>query len=730
VLTDSELIAELELREQNSYGGHTGDLEDERRKALSFYLGEQEGELEKPEGRSGVVLRDVLDTVEWILPSLLKIFFGGDKVIEFRPRGPEDVDSAEQETDVVNYVALEQNPDAFETFYCWFKDALLQKTGYVYTYWDESEDIDHERYQVSGDELALLLEQNPEVEIIAHEQQGDEHYVEIKRVTQSGRVEYCPIPPEEIRIDVNHRRVSLQECRYVQHQTEKSISEIRELGYDVPDDISDDDEYHDTPESVERDQYSESSWLSDDSTDPASRLVWIKTEYVRIDYDGDGLAELRRIVRVGKTILANEPADCVPYAALCPILMPHRHVGLSIYDLVQDLQVIRSTLMRNILDNVYFANNARHAINEDKVNLDDLLTNRPGGIVRVEGDPAGAILPLQAPALGNYVFNVMEFLDGVRENRTGVTRYNQGIDANSLNKTATGISQIMSAAQQRIELIARIFAETGVKDLFRLIHKHLSTHSKQSLTFRLRNEWIPVDPRQWKTRTDLSIAVGLGTGNKDQQLAHLTNILTFQKEAMLGKLRIVTEKNVYESAKALINNAGFKDADKFITDPETLPPQEPQPSPEQIKAETDMQQKQMEIDAKTNLEITKLQHNAQMESAKMEHDREMEAMRQQFELQVKQMDIQHQANMSVFDKDWTAKQEEGARQREAEAKDLEATEQQAPKIFQTLDELRQQFEAAMQQLRDVAIVAARAAAPKRVVRDPQTNRIVGVEPME
>jgi hypothetical protein len=233
-----------------------------------------------------------------------------------------------------------------------------------------------------------------------------------------------------------------------------------------------------------------------------------------------------------------------------------------------DVQDIKTALVRSQLDNQYLANNGRTAIS-DKVNLEDLLTSRPGGVVRVQGLPGQEIMPLQHAPLSPTSFSMIEYFDSIKEKRTGITAYNQGMDADTLNKTASGISQIMSAAQQRIELVARTFAETGVKELFMLVHRLIRTHFTKSDIVRLRNKWVEVDPRQWKTRTDMSIAVGLGTGNKDQQLMHLQTILMAQKEAL--QIGVATPKNIYNALAKLTMNAGFKNPEEFWTEPEDGP---------------------------------------------------------------------------------------------------------------------------------------------------------------
>lgn len=648
-LSDRDLLATIEREERNAYGYLSGELATERTQALDYYLGREFGN--EVEGRSKVVSTDVADTIEWVMPSLLKIFASGDKVVMFNPRGPEDVEAAEQETDYVNFVVMEKNA-GLEVLYTWFKDALLSKVGYVKAYFEEIEDTDEEYYEGLGDdELAMLL-QDGEVEPIEHEavpSMGPDgmpvisHNVKVKRIAKLRRVKIEAIPPEEVLLTTKHRTVTLQDADFIQHRTRRTISDLRAQGFDIDDDIASDDG-EDTmlnDESISRDLYDE--FTADMEGDRELRKIMVRETYIRIDRDGDGIAELRRILTIGDTILEDDPCDLIPFAALTPILMPHRHVGRSYADLVMDLQLIKSTVLRQILDNMYLANNGRTAVNANRVNLDDLLVSRPGGVIRVDGDPGGAMMPIQHPMLGATSFSMVEYIDTLRENRTGVTKYNQGLDSNSLNKTASGVSQIMTASQQRIELVARLFAETGVKDLFLIVHALCRKHSQKAEVIRLRGQWVPIDPRQWKKRSDLSIAVGLGTGNKDQQLQHLMTILTAQREAI--QLGIATPKNIYNALVKLTQNAGFKDPDEFWTSPDQQQQQQPQqPDPEQVKAQAEQMKMQMDMQDKEK----QRQFDAAMEQMKDATERYKAELQAQTDLQIAQMRERTAAETEIF----------------------------------------------------------------------------------
>lgn len=629
---DKDILALIEQEEENAYGINDAELSDERAEAIKYYLGEPFGN--EQEGRSQVVSTDTQDVIESSLPQLLKVFVSGDKVVVFDPRSKEDVAAAEQETEYVNHIVMEKN-QGFHVFYVWFKDALLSKNGYVKVWYEEYEDAEEGFYQGLTDAQVNMLVQDS-VEVLAHTAYPDPsfpaelammaqagmqvppipqlHDVKIRKIEKMGCVKICNVAPEAMMISTETPGLNLQESRFVQHRELMSPDAARSMGFDVPEDTwSDIENFY--QESDARDLYGE------DVANLETTDFLVKDTYYKVD------GKRMRYVIIGNTIVHEEEVDTVPFACLSPILMPHRHIGRSYADLVKDIQIVKSTLMRGSLDSMYLSNSPRHAIS-DRVNLEDMMVSRPGGIVRVDGDPAGAIMPLVSPPVSPISFSMIEYMDSAKEKRTGVTAYNQGLDANSLNKTATGISIIAQASQERLLLVARLFAETGVKELFMLVHQLIRKHQNKSEVVRLRNEWVEVDPRQWKTRTDMSISVGLGTGNKDQQLQHIQTILMAQKEAI--QLGIATPKNVYNALIKLTQNAGFKDAEEFWTAPDEAP-REQQPNPEMVKAQQQMQLEQQKHQDDMQMQQIKGQADMQLAREQMAMDMQLE----QFKAQLK-----------------------------------------------------------------------------------------------
>jgi hypothetical protein len=447
------------------------------------------------------------------------------------------------------------------------------------------------------------------------------HDVKLKVTESKTDIKIQNVAPENMMISIEVSGPNLQGATFVQHREVMQLASIAQA-FDKPleyiksimSDIRDTFE----EESNARDIYDEEY---DRAVAPAEALV--KDTYIKLD------GERYRVVVLGNTILYKEKCEYVPFACITPMIMPHRHIGRSYADLTMDIQLIKSTLIRGQLDNMYLANNGRYAIS-DRVNLDDMLTSRPGGIVRVEGDPMSGIMPLSHPPLPASSFGMVEYMDSMKEKRTGITAYNQGLDANSLNKTATGVAQIMNASQQRIELVARTFAETGVKELFKLVHYLVRTTLTKPDIIRLRNKWVEVDPREWKARKDLSISVGLGAGNKDQQLAHLMSIINMQKEAIGAGL--TSPEKIYNALAKLTQNAGFKNPEEFWVNPANMPEQEgqqQQPSEAEIMIQGQLQIEQQKADAQMMQEQERSKNDIIIEREKIVAQAELERFKAQ-----------------------------------------------------------------------------------------------------
>ena len=684
----ADKVTELELKNiigqeiNNSMGYMGGNLSAQRKKSLEYYMGEPLGT--EIDGRSQVVSTDVADTIETILPNLLKIFTASDQTVKCEPVKAEDVALAEQATNYINYIFNKDN-DGFSILYTWFKDALIEKNGIVKVYWDESEKVEQETYENLNEQEYKILTDNDDVEVVEEESFVDEKAKEqleqikalaeaqgqvmediptpklynciIKRTTSSGKVKIENIPPEEFLIQKSAK--SIEDADFVAHRVLKTRSDLIQMGFDrdIVDDLPTQNTVTMNDERLARFADIDESPLHD-APDESTQDIEIYECYVKIDMDGDGIAELRKVIVAGgnaNTILENMPCDFIPFCSLTPVPMPHRFYGRSVSELVEDVQLVKSTVMRQLLDNMYLTNNNRVAIMDGMVNLDDLLTSRPGGVVRTKQPPSQVMLPMQNQTISQQAFPLLEYLDTVRETRTGVTRYSQGLDADSLNKTATGVNTLMSQSQMRMELIARVFAETGVKDLFRRIFELTVKYQNKERIVELNNKFVPVSPTEWKNRYNISINVGLGAGSKDQQIVMLNNILQKQLQAFQlqgnKEYPMVTLKNIYNSLAKIIEEAGLKNVENYFVNPDEgkeliQPSPPPPPTPiekiefTRIASEEKRKVAELELEARklkaetaeailgfeTKIKEMELKYNTQLDAAKIKADADIEKL--------------------------------------------------------------------------------------------------------
>jgi hypothetical protein len=661
-------------------------LSQERSDANDYYYGRMDKDMPAPAGRSKAVSTDVADTVEGLMPALMDIIFGGDEVMRFEPVGPEDEIAAQQESDTVNHVFMQQNP-GFMIGYSFIKDALLQKNGIVKVGWESTTDEGRETYLDQTEEsFAIAAQQamDPKngIEIVEHtaNEDGTHDYTLLKTKEKKGARVYN-VPPEEFGIERNARDV--KSANYTYHEiTTKTEADLIAEGYD-PDQVKALESYAGSTKTEQRsrDSVNESDG-SDADENPATRVVRFVEHYIKLDYEGTGKPCLYQVVTGGEQgeILRKggkdciEPFDAQPFASATPVPVPHRFFGRSLADLVMDIQRIKTALVRGKLDNLYLHNNPRVEVAEANAGpntLDDLLVSRPGGVVRTK--TAGGLNWQVVPDITSSIYPALEYWDSTREMRTGVTRVGQGLDANALvNQTATAANQMFTMAQARMKLIARIIAETGVKDMFQLLHATIRRHGNEAMTIRLRNNWVQIDPRSWKTREDMTIQVGLGNGGRAEQFAQAMAIGNYQKELLLGgKANIVDDQKLFNNAAHLAKIAGIKNPNQFFNDPSEkgqdgqpkYPPVQPPPDPALLKVQADTQIKEKElamrgqeimanaqIDAQADerkAQIETVQAQADMATEQRKLEGEMMLAQQKFELEkeLKLMDFQLKKQM-------------------------------------------------------------------------------------
>ena len=629
-MTDRELVARLEAHRVNAVGFFDDEIATEQKIALDYYMGEPFGDEEA--GRSQVISRDVAEVVDWMMPDLMRIFASGDRVVEFKPRNAGDEAAADQATDYINYIFWKDN-DGFRVLFDWFKDALIQKNGFVKVWWCDAYETEKQIYDGLSVSQLVALEEDSSIEILEHDEEdvdfsqippqlhqlfsdGKRHSVAIRHTKPNGRIVIESIPPEEIL--VAPRTKCLKDSTYVCHRTEKPLSDL--VAEDLITKKQAESLHSQDRDAEERktDRHRGESEFDETEEKGLEREVWVYEEYFRED------GVLKKVIRVSDEILYNEETDCVPIVTITPNPMPHRVYGRATADDAKDLQRVKSVIWRQSLDNLYLSNNPEKVINDQLANentYEDSLDMRVGKLVRVDGPPGEAIQYMAVPFVGRQSFQMLEYADSVLERRTGITRLNQGLDTETLNETASGQARLMAAAQGRKELIARIFAQ-GLAEVFSLVLKYVRQYQDFNRVIRLRDQWVPVDPRTWNAEFDVDINVGIGTGNKEQKAAALMQVLALQKEGIA--VGMSDPAKLYNTATDLLTAFGLTPSRHFIdpSGPNYKPPEQ-QPSEAEIKAQTDIQIAQIKAQSEMQIAREKLAQERELRMYEMRMEAEL-----------------------------------------------------------------------------------------------------------
>jgi hypothetical protein len=532
------------------------------------------------------------------------------------------------------------------------------------------------------------------------------HDVTILTTKKLAQAKCMGVPPEEFGIERGAR--TIKDCNYCFHETIKTVGELEAQGYDrkqLDSLVKDSDS---GTETLSRDTVDE-DMISRDTLNTTARPIRVTEHYIRMDYDGTGKTCIYKITTGGEggDILRKEGeedierVDVYPFAAASPVPVTHRFFGRSIADLVMDIQRIKTALVRGMLDNLYLHNNPRVEVAEANAGpntLDDLLVSRPGGVVRTK--TAGGLNWQVVPDITSSIYPALQYMDATREMRTGVNNQSQGIDADALqNQSATAVAQVFSASQMRTKLIARILAE-GIRDMFSLLHATIRKHGQQGQTVRLRNNWVQIDPRQWKTRNDMTINVGLGSGGKAQQFAQIMALANVQREMIAGgKTNLVDDQALFNMASEMTKIMGHKNPDKFFNDPSAKDPQTgqlmhppPQPQPPesvvvaQIKAQTDKEKMgvQAQLDQQADerkAQIEAVQAQADMATDQQKLEGEMMLAQQKFELDKELKLMEFQLKREMHQQEMAQREEQHRQQMEAGVfKTVQGQEQHEQKL--------------------------------------------------
>jgi hypothetical protein len=593
------------------------NISPERALAGQYYKGEPFGNEE--EGRSQAMSMDVRDTVQAMMPSIMKVFFAANNVVEFAPNGPEDIESAQQATDYVNYCLTRDN-NLFNECYSTFKDALIRKNGIMKVWWNTEKDVTTHYFTGLDEATFSVLQADANIEVKDVEITYGEMMVEtpmgmmgqtqpatydctVVRTVEKGRLCVQSVPPEEFLID--RRARSIETAEFVAHRRYVTVSDLVKMGYDF-DEVQDLgfetlDDFEGNPETFDRNPQAFVQITG--RTDTTSRKVLYIEGYVYVDMDGDGIAELCRVCVAGTAnkILHWEPCDFIPFVDFCPDPEPHTFFGMSIADVTMDIQLIKSNILRNTLDSLAQSIHPRTGVVEGQVNIEDVMNTEVGGIIRMRAP--GMVQPFVMPFVGQQAFPMLQYMDELRENRTGISKAASGLDANALqSSTRAAVAATITAAAQHIELICRIFAETGMKSLFRKSMQLIAKNQDAPRMVRLRNTFVPIDPRVWDTSMDVVVNVALGTGSNEEKMAFLGQVAAKQEMLMQMGAPLADMQGYYNTLAQMMALAGYKDPTVFFKDPAMMPPPPPpappQPTPEEMLSQVQMEAIRADIQKK------------------------------------------------------------------------------------------------------------------------------------
>lgn len=661
-MTEDEISALCQAEAASAIEYERSDFLNDRVRAIEYYRGEMK-DLPYEEGRSSAVTHDVQDTIGWILPGLMRVFFSSPNLGIYEPRSMEDEPFAEQATDYVNYVVLREC-DGYQVFWDVLHDSLLHANGIVKHWWENKEKVSTNVLTgLTDDQLALLL-QDEDTEVLEHSAMPSEfgmlHDLKIKRTEKYGCLMIAAVPPEEFLISRQAR--DIERARFVGHRSMKMRSELIEMGFDrekvesLPalGTLS-----HDRVELARQDQVG--AFVSPPGNDKSTEQIELIECYVKADVNGDGLAETLRCYlgggASGGALLDWEEWDSeVPFTDFVSERVPHRWQGRSIFDDTQDVQRIKSVLLRNLLDNLYQSNIPDRIVNEQAINNPDALYDRRvGNVIRVKGDPNSAVAVSTIPFVAKEALTGLEYMDQIIERRTGVSRSTMALDLEALqNQSATAVNAAQSAAYSKIELIARNLAEMGFKRFFKCVLKLIVQNQDRPKTIRLRNEWVQMDPRGWNADMDVTINTGLGSGSRDRDVAFLSQIAMKQEQAIAqgGPTNPVAGVKQYSNTlRKLVECAGLQNPDQFfpeVTDEvlqQMSEQQAQQPNPEMEKVQLEQQKAQASMlleqkKAAASIETQRQKNVLDIEAAREKHAMDMQIAREkaEFERQQKRED--------------------------------------------------------------------------------------------
>ena len=654
------------------------EISDERIKAQRYYDGEVDIGYE--DGRSKVVATKVRDTIRAVKPSLMRIFLSSSKPVEYTPKGPEDVAAAEQATSYMHYEFNRQN--GYRVLNDAFHDALVKKQGIVKAYWLMTPEAKIYTYSDLSDDEFTYLVADDGVTVLEHtveyaaamdpmgmQVEAAVHSVKLSREEESGELRVESVPPEEFFIDRNAR--NLEDAYIVAHRTDMRAGDLIAMGYD-PDVVSNLDSFDAGSEVTEAEVFARRGYAEDysdeDAQDPSMKNVTVTEAYMRIDADGTGIPVLHRITCGGTAyeMLDYEPADEIPFAKFEVDPEPHTFYGRSLAEIIIDDQDAATSILRGILDNVAMTNNPRIAVTEGAVNMDDVLNNEIGAVVRQR--TPGAVQTLAVPFVAGQTLSALSYMDGLVETKTGVTRASMGLDPDAMQSTTkAAVTATVQAAAGQVEVMVRNLAD-GMKDLFGIMLRLMVKNVDEDQMMRLNGAFVPIDPRVWDTGMDVSINVGLGTGREEERAMAYREVLGLQRQvyAEYGPSNgVVSLVNIRNTLSDMMAASGIRNSDRYF---QPITPEyeqqlmqqaqqaaqaKGQQGPQDPQAMAFMQAEQMKAQTRAQTDAMKVQLDAQ--KAIMDDDRKRDEMYQ--DLVLKNAELEGKFGLQANEQQIKAEQE-------------------------------------------------------------------------
>jgi hypothetical protein len=632
------------------------EISPKRVKAQRYFNGASD--LGHDEGRSKVVATKVRDHIRAVKPSLLRVFLSTENPVEYLPETALSVAVAEQATKYA--MSAFHKSDGYGVLNAAFHDALLKKNGVVKAYWADEEQVEyHEFHDLTPEELTLIVN-DPGVEVLEHEETPGEpvpgpdgnapvdeqgmlvlpfkHYLKIARTTRYGSLKIVPIPPEEFFIDRNAS--SLDDAYIAAHRTEMRVGDLVAMGFDF-DEVSGLSGIG-SEDTTEEEEFARRGYDQDytdqDVQDPSMKLVAVTEAYMRIDADGTGRPVMHKLLLGGNDykLLEYEKWGPRPFAVFEVDPEPHTFYGRSLADLLIEEQDVATSMLRGVIDNVHHTNNPRMAYLDGEVNVDDLLNNEIGGLVRM--NRPDALQPLSVPFVAGQTLGALQYFDQELEAKTGVTRASTGLNPDALqSSTATAVQATVQAAAGQVEVMARNLAEGGMRQLFRLILRLIVENANDADLMRIAgDQYQPVDPRSWNLDMDVSVNVGLGTGREEQKLAVLGQTLQLQLQILQQygmQNGIVTLSHVWHTLSDTLALNGLRNATRYFTpvspqlEAQILQQQQAaaqQPPPPDPQTQAFLQVEQLKVEQRQQADLVKAQ--ADLAKAQMADDRERDRM--------------------------------------------------------------------------------------------------------